>query len=292
MRWNNTTIAITTYLPYISISKYNISMLFKNLTIFLLSCCSIQLIAQAKNKTIVTNHQVMIGNHTAMYDDKGMLLPWMPWQAAINKEMQWYLKSPAEHGYPNFVWMTFMDGNFQPDVNRKDFIPATQNGMGIISYLKYYKYTGSNNAAILKQAISMGDYLVKESSTPNEGHYPGFTRSTGIVASFPQPANCGTQGDKPYEIQPDKGGIAGYALVLLYNQTKDKKYLDQAVHNATVLVANMQQGDSIKSPWPFRVDYRTGEGRGATSGDMVYILRLFDVLHDMGYPAFDSARKQ
>ena len=267
-------------------------MLFKNLTILILSCCTIQLTAQVESKTKSVNHQVTIGNHTAMYDDKGMLLPWMSWQAAIDKEMQWYLKSPVEHGYPNFIWMTFMDGNFQPDINRKDFIPATQNGMGIISYLKYYKYTGSSNAAILKQAISMGDYLVKESNTPNEGRYPGFTRSTGIAASFPQPANCGTQGDKPYEIEPDKGGIAGYALVLLYDETKDKKYLDQAVHNATILAANMIQSDSVRSPWPFRVDYRTGEGRGATSGDMVYILRLFDVLHDMGYPAFDSARKQ
>ena len=281
---------IVSYIPVLKSTCHN--MLFKNLMIFMLCCCAVQLTAQVQHTTTAASRQITIGNHTAKYDDKGMLLPWMPWQTSIDKEMQWYLKSPVQHGYPNFVCITFMDGNFQPDPNRKDFIPATQNGMGIISYLKYYKYTGSSNAAILKQAISMGDYLVKESNTPNEGRYPGFTRSTGIRESFPQPADCGTQGDKPYEIEPDKGGLAGYALVLLYDQTKDKKYLQQALHNATVLVANMIQGDSTRSPWPFRADYRTGEGRGATSGNMVCVLRLFDVLHDMGYPAYDSARNK
>ncbi len=267
--------------------------IIKKLITFIL-CYSVVLnvTAQDKNKALASNHQVMIGNHTALYDNKGMLLPWMPWQDVISKEMQWYLKSPVEHGYPNFVCITFMDGNYQPDPKRKDFIPATQNGMGIISYLKYYKFEGSRNEKVLAQAISMGDYLVKESNTPNEGRYPGFTRSTGIRDLFPQPVNCGTQGDRPFEIEPDKGGLAGYALLLLYQQTKNKQYLDQAVHNATVLKANMIQGDSVKSPWPFRADYRTGEERGTTSGNMVYILRLFDVLHDMGYAEFDSSRKQ
>ena len=143
---------------------------------------------------------------------------------------------------------------------------------------------------MLEWARYMGDYLIKESNSPDEGRYPRFTRSTGSAAKFPQPADCGTQGDKPFEIEPDKGGIAGYALVLLYKETKEKKYLDQAVHNAEVLIANMGEGDSARSPWPFRVDYRTGAARGLVSGDMVYILRLLDELSDMGYTQFDRPR--
>jgi hypothetical protein len=239
-----------------------------------------------------TTMEMRIGNHIARYDNQGMLLPWTCWKNAVRMEMQWYLQCPVKNGYPTFVYITFMDGNYQPDSNRTDFIPATQDGMGIISYLKYYEFDGRRNSKVLAFAKYMGDYLVHESNTPDEGQYPGFTRSTGISAKFPQPANCGTQGDKPYEVEPDKGAIAGYALVLLYKQTKDKKYLVQAVHDARVLVKNMVPGDSLKSPWPFRVDYRSGEGRGAVSGDMVFMLRLLDVLHDMGYPEFDSSRKQ
>src|SRR5450432_72574 len=236
--------------------------------------------------------EVMIGNHKAIYDNKGMLLPWTSMQNAVDLEMQWYLHCPVTHGYPNFVWMTFMDGNYQPDIKRNDFIPATQNGMGIISYLKYYSYTKRKNKKFLEWAKYMGDYLVKESNTPDEGKYPQFTRSTGIAGKFPQPPDCGTQGDKPYEIEPDKGAIAGCALILLYKETHDKKYFIQALHNANVLVANMRKGDSAKSPWPFRADYRTGEGRGQVSGDMVYILKLFDLLSELGNAKFDSARQE
>jgi hypothetical protein len=250
----------------------------------LLSCTAV---AQAHQK-----HDVLIGNHAGIYDSNGMLLPWIPWQDAITREMQWYLHCPITHGYPNFVWMTFMDGNYQPDPHRTDFIPATQNGMGIISYLKFYVYDKRRNKKVLEWAKYMGDYLINESNTPDTGRYPRFTRSTGIAAKFPQPVDCGTQGDRPFEIEPDKGGIAGYALVLLYKETGENKYLAQGLHNAEVLIANMRQGDSISSPWPFRTDYRTGEARGRVSGDMVYILRLLDVLSAMGHPEFEEPRRK
>ena len=232
-----------------------------------------------------------IGNHKAVYDPNGILLPWTSWKDALDREMNWYLKCPIEQGYPRFVYMTFMDGDYNLIVKRPSFIPATQNGMGIISYLKYYAYQGSKNPKILEFARYMGDYLVKESSTPDTGKYPRFTRSTGWAARFPQPPDCGSQDDKPYEIQPDKGGIAGYALLLLYGETRDQNYLDQALQNARVLAANMRPGDDTRSPWPFRVDYRTGEARGEVSGNLSFILRLFDGLLERGYSEFNAPRQ-
>lgn len=234
----------------------------------------------------------VIGNHRAVYDSRGMLLPWTSWTDALDREMNWYLKCPVENGYPRFVYMTFMNGDYQPVARRPDFIPAMQNGVGIISYLKYYAWSGKKNPKILEFARYMGDYLVKESLTPDTGKYPRFTRSTGVRAKFPQPPDSGTQADKPYEIEPDKGGIAGYALVLLYEQTESKSYLDQALQNARVLVANMGTGDEQHSPWPFRVDYRTGEFRGPVSANMSFNLRLFDKLIEHGYPEFQAPREK
>ncbi|MDG4549442.1 MAG: hypothetical protein P9F19_10560 [Candidatus Contendobacter sp.] len=233
-----------------------------------------------------------LGNHAVVRDDHGILLPWTPWQDAICREMQWYLNCPLEFGYPRFVWMTFMDGHYQPDARREDCIPASQNGMGILSYLKYHQYGGRGNRQVLDWARHMGNYLVRECNTPPGGRYPRFTRSTGLRGRFPQPPDCGCQGDRPFEIQPDKGGIAGYALLVLYQATGEKSYLDQALNNAHVLAANAIQGDATHSPWPFRADYRTGEGRGAVSGNMVYILRLFDALHELGYQEFDPPRER
>ncbi len=233
---------------------------------------------------------IMMGSHEAKYAADGSLIPWTSWSDVLNREMSWYLQCPIEHDYPRFVWMTFMDGEHQADPKRFDFIPSMQNGVGIISYLKYYNYTGRKNAKVLEFAHYMGDYLVKESLTPDTGKYPRFTRSTGARGKFPQPADSGSQDDKPYEVQPDKGGIAGYALTLLYEETKDKRYLDQALQNARVLSANIRPGDATHSPWPFRVDYRTGVARGEVSGNMAFNLRLFDELIAQGYPEFQKPR--
>ncbi|MEN6601578.1 MAG: hypothetical protein ABFD86_04120 [Bryobacteraceae bacterium] len=233
-----------------------------------------------------------IAAHKAVYDAGGVLQPWAPWREVIDREMRWYLNCPIEHGYPRFVWMTFMDGDYRPVERRPDFIPAMQNGMGIISYLKYYKWTGRKNPKVLEFARYMGDYLVKENLTPDEGKFPRFPRSTGLRGKFPQPSDCGSQADKPYEVQPDKAAIAAYALVLLYDETKDQKYLDVARNTARVLAANMRAGDEQNSPWPFRVDFRTGEGRGPVGANQSFILRLFDILIARGDAEFTGPREK
>ncbi len=205
--------------------------------------------------------------------------------------MNFYQQCPKDHGYPRFVLATFLHGDWTPVADRTDTIPATQNGMGILSYLKFYELRGKRDPVYLKTACSMGDYLVKETLTPNSGQYPSFTRSTGKRDQFPLSADCGAQADRPYEIEPDKGGIAGYALVLLFEAAGERKYLEQALQNARVLAANQKQGDATHSPWPFRVDHRSGEARGRVSGNMTYILRLYDALLAHGYEEFAAPRR-
>jgi hypothetical protein len=205
--------------------------------------------------------------------------------------MNFYQQCPLDHGYPRFVLATFLDGNWNPFPDRTDTIPATQNGMGIISYLKFHELRGGQDPRFLKTACLMGDYLVNEALTPRLGQYPAFTRSTGKRDQFPLPADSGSQADRPYEIEPDKGGIAGYALMLLFEASGKREYVDQGLQNARVLAANQQDGDAFHSPWPFRVDYRSGEGRGPVSGNMTYILRLYDALLSHGYEEFSAPRE-
>jgi hypothetical protein len=233
----------------------------------------------------------VIAGHTLKFDASGRVKPWTPWIAALDLVMNFYRQCPADHGYPRFVYMTFLDGNWTPIPRRTDSIPATQIGMGILSYLKYRELRGKRDSAYLSTACSMGDYLVKESLTPKSGRYPAFTRSTGNCEKFPQPADAGAQGDRPFEIEPDKGGIAGYALVLLFHAVGERKYLEQGLQNARVLAGNQQDGDAFRSPWPFRADYRNGEGRGPVSGNMTYVLRLYDALIAQGYEEFAVPRR-
>jgi hypothetical protein len=234
---------------------------------------------------------VTLGGHPVSVDAAGRLAPWTSWTAALDREMNFYQQCPLDHGYPRFVLATFLDGNWNPFPDRTDTIPATQNGMGIISYLKFHELRGGQDPRFLKTACLMGDYLVNEALTPRLGQYPAFTRSTGKRDQFPLPADSGSQADRPYEIEPDKGGIAGYALMLLFEASGKREYVDQGLQNARVLAANQQDGDAFHSPWPFRVDYRSGEGRGPVSGNMTYILRLYDALLSHGYEEFSAPRE-
>lgn len=231
-----------------------------------------------------------IGFHPAHYDAQGRLAPWTSWIDAIDREMAWYKKVPLDgHGYPIFVSATFMGGDFA--VFRKDTIPCTQNGMGILSYLKYWEFKGKSDAEILGIAKKMGDYLVRETLTADEGAYPRFTRSTGYYTDFPQRRSA--QADARFGrnvIEPDKGGIAGYALVRLFDATGEQRYLDQAIRNADDLAKNMRPGDASHAPWPFRVDAVTGEHFGEHNGDMTYILRLLDVLIEKGNGQYQAVR--
>ena len=231
-----------------------------------------------------------LAGHTLRFDALRKLKPWTSWHAALDLEMRFYQQCPAEHGYPRFVYATFLDGNWTLSPDRTDTIPATQNGMGIISYLKYREFKGGG-LEYLNTARAMGDYLVKETLTPGSGLFPGFTRSTGTRDSFPLPPDAGSQADRPYEIEPDKGGIAGYALLRLFEAAGGRPYLDQALHNARLLAAAQRAGDADHSPWPFRLDYRDGAQRGPVSGNMTYILRLYDALLAHRYEEFAAPRR-
>lgn len=231
-----------------------------------------------------------IGFHPAVYDDSGKLLAWTQWADALDREMNWYAKCPVnDKGYPHFAYMTFMDGNYE--ANRMDSIPATQNGLAIISYIKYWEFKGRSDAGVIRRACQVADYLLNETLTPNRGVYPRYTRSTGYYMDMPLFRSA--QGDARYTrhtIQPDKGGIAGYALLRLFEATGEKRYLRQARHNAQLLAKNMRPGDAAHSPWPFRVDSITGERWGERCGNVAYTLRLFDALLARGEHAFQAPR--
>lgn len=231
-----------------------------------------------------------IGFHEAAYDRQGKLLPWITWEDAMKTEMEWYYKAPSgKSGYPVYFYSTFIDSSYKP--YKTDIIPCTQLGMGIISYLKYWEYTGRKDSLALKYAVRMGEFLVKEASTPDIGLYPLFPRSTGNHLEIPLIKS--SQGDAKYGeqvIEPDKGGIAGFAYLQLYKKSGDEKWKQSAVHIAEVLVKNMREGNSSRAPWPFRVDAVSGKYWGERNGNMAFILRLFDGLTELGMNEFTLPR--
>jgi hypothetical protein len=72
-----------------------------------LAVCTASLLA-------ITSGAQTIGNHAAVYDQRGNLQPCTSWRDALKREVNWYLKCPVTNGYPNFVAMTFMRDDYNP----------------------------------------------------------------------------------------------------------------------------------------------------------------------------------
>ncbi|MEN6384392.1 MAG: hypothetical protein ABFD79_04270, partial [Phycisphaerales bacterium] len=67
------------------------------------------------------------------------------------------------------------------------------------------------------------------------------------------------RGDGKGFIEPDKVGELGLAYLKFYEFTGEKKYLDAATKCADALVMHITKWDEDHSPWPFRVDAKTGK---------------------------------
>ncbi len=85
----------------------------------------------------------------------------------------------------------------------------------------------------------------------------------------------------------------GYAL--FYKLTGERKYLDAAIRCAQALARHVRPGDADHTPWPFRVDARTGVTLALEEygGNVAGPLRLFDELISLNagdVPALRSAR--
>jgi hypothetical protein len=71
-------------------------------------------------------------------------------------------------------------------------------------------------------------------------------------------------------LQPDKAASFGAELVVLYQMTGNKKYLDAAAGIADTLAAKAKPGDGDNSPWPYRVHAQTGEVHKVVKGGKTF----------------------
>lgn len=241
--------------------------------------------------TPAPDRTALMGLHRGEIQGRGRIVAWTTWRDALAREMRWYDEVCPDHGgYPLMASATHYGADCGASGDA-DVIVATQDGTGILTYLKYAAYTGGTDPRWLATARAFGDYIVREARTPDEGVYPLVPRSTGKALAVPQPADCGRDEDLPYEIEPDKAGLAGFALVQLWRATGEASYLDAAVRTAKALAANQREGTAERSPFPFRVDYRDGTYREEVSSNMTFILRLYDELLKEGHSDLKPARE-
>ena len=138
--------------------------------------------------------------------------------------------------------------------------------------VQYYPYSGDNR--FLKLVKEMLDYQLEHGTTPDNfkwGNVP-YASSDPLAVEYQGATRWnGKRGDGLHGIEPDKIGEMGNAYLQFYKITEEKRYLDAAIYCADALAGNIwnvkaEQSDEenyevtvYRSPWPFRVNAKSGK---------------------------------
>jgi len=157
--------------------------------------------------------------------------------------------------------------------------PASVYGQFVDSLLGWYPYSGDGEA--IEVVRSMLDYQLAHGSTPSDWNWQTVPFATSCDDDR-EYGRCirGMPNEFSGGIETDKLGELGIGYALFYEMTRDRKYLEAAIHCADALAKHVRPGDAEHTPWPFRVDAKSGEViNGEEYGGMIVsTVRLFDEL--------------
>ncbi len=236
-------------------------------------------------------------------DASGGLLAWYKPQQGLGYDqvlrLAWYFlehKIPDEAGTDLKTYL--VNSNFNGATGQGAYWqsnPSMVFGSFVDSALAWYPYSGDRTA--ISTAKGMLDYLLAHGLTPTSWSWSGVPFPTGC-GNRPDYGRCLSDMPKSYYggIEPDKVGEVGIGYALMYEETGNRSYLREAIRCANALAAHVEPGDNDHTPWPFRIDGRTGATiDGETFGGVVVSpLRLFDELiriHRGNVKAYVQARR-
>jgi hypothetical protein len=157
--------------------------------------------------------------------------------------------------------------------------PAMVFASFVDSLVGWYPYSGDEES--VKVVREMLDHQLAHGTTPADWEWPGVPFATNCDDE-PDYGHCIQ--DMPREfyggIETDKVGELGTGYALFYELTGERKYLDTAIRCAQALAKHVRAGDAEHTPWPFRVDARTGVTLALEEygGNVAGPLRLFEEL--------------
>jgi len=237
--------------------------------------------------------------HQVRLDKEGELLSWVnseaPYDWIIRNDWEMFKSIPVQpDGYRTYFTYPEFNGLNDPAQPLFAGRPWAHNPAGLFamltdSALLYHAYNGDQTVMdrvreMLDHMITFGTTDANDSwalvpySSSDAGNpvYKGGTDT--IYCDQEHHTPCG-RGDGVGYLEPDKVGELGYAYLQFYEYTLEKKYLQAALHCADALAAHVRPGDQSHSPWPFRVDARTGTRiREEYTANTIGPIRLFDEL--------------
>jgi hypothetical protein len=237
-----------------------------------------------------TNAQTIV-YHEAVKDQNGKLISWYnanhgsSYEYCLQAIWNFWKQIPACCGNHKFYMIDHTWGGPQVQENK---VGGDQFAMQLSSWALAYAYTG--DSFFLNDMKYIADTYLAYSLSPD----------TAAWKNIPYPCNFSVpylpRFDGDYILgknftQPDKAGSFGAELITLYKISGEQKYLDAAKKIAATLAEKVADGDSIRSPFPFKVNAITGDFPGnyntypglSFCANLAPTLTLFDELKKLGY---------
>jgi hypothetical protein len=233
----------------------------------------------------------ILDGHTVVLDSEGKLLSWLtPQEKSYDQlvRLTWeFLKTglpTGNYGLPLY----YMHSTFDvPELTGGAWIhnPAGLNAMMVDSALGYYAYSGDR--AVLELVRGALEHQLTYGTTPEGWRWGGVPYASAhsgereyrgvddvAICGFP----CG-RGDGIGVIEPDKVGELGLGYLKFYELTGEERFLTASLRCADALVDNVRtDGDSHRSPWPFRVYAETNTPREEYTAHVIGPIKLFEEL--------------
>lgn len=154
--------------------------------------------------------------------------------------------------------------------------PASTFGQFVDSVVAWYPYSGDKKS--IEVVRNMLDYQLAHGTTPADWDWARVPFATNCK-NDPEYGRCVRSAPMSFYggIETDKLGELGIGYVLFYELTGDRKYLDAGIWCADALAKHVEARDAEHTPWPFRVDAKTGEVLNSEDygGMIVAPVRLF-----------------
>ena len=229
--------------------------------------------------------------HAAVVDANGKLLAWHKPRSGLGYDrvlrlgwgfLERRVPRDSRTGLPVNVLYAVFDGDSLAGAYWQHN-PAFLNATLVDSLVAWYPYSGDRRAiATVRRAL---DHQLTHGTTPVRWAWGGVPFATSCAGDRDYGRCLAGMPRRFYGgIEPDKVGLLGLGYLRFYELTGGRRYLSAALRAADALARHMRQGDDERTPWPFRVDARTGRvvDGAQFGGAVVAPIALFDELLRVG----------
>jgi len=222
--------------------------------------------------------------HKAVFDGDGRLLPWTGYDRVLARGWRFLERVPVDARAGVKTYLAY--AVFDPKTRLGRYWqhnPASLYATLVDSVLPWYAYSGDRRAVATVR--EMLDYQLAHGTTARDWEWSRVPFATSCAGSR-EYGRCLAGSERRFYggIEPDKVGLLGLGYLHFYELTGDRRYLRAAVACARALASHVRTGNDGRTPWPFRVDGRSGRTLGAAEygGMIVAPVELLDELARLG----------